>query len=117
MAELAAKIILGGSLFGIGTILFRKMPLLVEIPVSNGKRLGWKGILLKLWGLVKFLKRLVLRLILPKIKVVGSAVEKKADIKLQGLREEAKARKNRKNDNYWEELKKAKDENNEDLPA
>jgi hypothetical protein len=98
MAGLIAKIVLGGSLIGIGTILIRKIPILIEIPEEEIEKFDWKIFFLKPFNWIKDLKIFSSDLFLQKIL---SKVRKK----------------DRKNDNYWEELKKVKNQKDEDLPA
>lgn len=122
MVELIAKIVLGGSLIGMGTILVRKIPLLVEMPEEEAEGIDWKVLILKpLKWLNRRLKILSPGIYLEKIssevKKLTLVADRKTESKIQKLRKEVKERKSRRNDNYWEELKRAKEENNEDLPA
>lgn len=121
MAGLIAKIFLGGSLIGIGTILIRKIPVLVEIPEEEIEKFDWKIFFLKPFNWIKDLKifssKLFLQKILSRVKILTLVIERKTESKLQGLREEAKSKRDRKNDNYWEELKKVRDQKDEDLPT
>ena len=120
MAELIAKIILGGSLIGIGMILVRKIPILVEMPEMETKELEQKSSFLRLGARLGSLKlfspNLVLQKILSKVRILILRIERKTDDKLQKLREEAKRKKDIENDNYWEELKKVKSQKDKDLP-
>jgi len=110
MAETFATIILGGSLLGIGTILFRKAPLLVELEDD----VDIKAPILKFKDRVKEVNPFSLEKILHKIlstfRVFSLRLEKKTGDQLQKLREKSKIKRNG-GDNYWEELKKAKEEN------
>ncbi len=121
MAGLIAKIVLGGSLIGIGTILIRKIPILVEIPEEEIEKFDWKLLFLKLFNWIKGLKvfssNLFLQKILSRVKILTLMIERKTESKLQRLRKEAKRKKDRENDSYWEELKKVKNQKDEDLPA
>jgi len=117
MAELIAKIVLGGSLIGIGTILFRKAPILAEISEAEIEEIDWKLPILKFLAWIRnskfFSSNLVLQKILSKIRVLTLVIGRKTESKLQKLREEAKRKKDREGDNYWEELKKAKNQDND----
>lgn len=112
MAELIAKIVLGGSLIGIGAILVRKTPILVGIPETEIEKFDWKTFFLKPLNWIKNLKifssNLILQKILSKVKILTLIIGRKTENKLQKLRKEAKRKKDRESDNYWEELKKAK---------
>jgi len=114
MDELIAKIILSGSLIGIGAIIFRKIPLLAQLseeevqepffipnPLDLVKDVG---------GRIKgFHLNLFLQKILSKIKIITLIIERKTEDKLRRLREESKRKREIMHDNYWEELKKAKE--------
>ena len=112
MAGLIAKIILGGSLAGIGTILARKIPLLAEFPEDKIEDFDWKKFPLKIFNWIKSLKifpsDLSLQKTLSKAKILTSVVGKGAGDEMQRLSEEDKKREDRKSDNYWAELKKVK---------
>jgi hypothetical protein len=122
MAELIAKIVFGGSLIGIGTILVRKVPLLVEMPEEEEEGIDWKAPIFKL--LKWFTRRLkvlspgvYLEKVFSGVKKITLIADRKTEGKIQEFREEFKKNKRRRNDNYWEKLKRAKEEDNEDLPA
>lgn len=121
MAGLIAKIIFGGSMIGIGTILFRKIPILAEMPEEKIGELDWKKSFPRVFKWIKNLKifpsNLSLQKILSKAKVLTSVVGKETGEKLQRLNEEHKKREKRESDNYWKELKKVKNQKDEDLPA
>jgi len=114
MAELIAKIILGGSLAGIGAILIKKIPFLKETPEIQIKTIEERRLILRLIIRLKSLipssSNLFSQKIFSKIKILTLRIEKRAEEKLQKLREEAKRITERKNDNYWEELKKSKEQ-------
>lgn len=112
MAEILATIIFFGSLFGIGTILFRKIPLLVELPETQ-KKFSFKKAVLNFKEKIKTLNpfkdfsgEIFLQKILSKIRILALRSENKIANWLQGLRERAQKKKRKENDNYWSELKK-----------
>ena len=114
MIEAIAKIILGGSLIGIGIILIRKIPILVRIPETEIEEFDWRDSLLKAKERVKgskfFSPNLDLEKVASKIRVLNLKVSKTTEDQLQKLREKSKKGKNREKDNYWEELKKTKNQ-------
>ena len=113
MAEIFATIILFGSLVGMGVILFRKIPLLVELPEIPA-RFNFKRTLLKLKEKIKifnplkyFFSEIFLQKILSKIRIITLKFESKIATYLQKLREKSQKKKTKENDNYWQELKKS----------
>lgn len=124
MVELVATITLFLGLIGMGTILYRKIPILAELPEIPGG-LNLKAKILRLKEKIKNLKYfesisfdILLQKILSKIRILSLKAEKKTSLWLQKLRE--KSAKKKENDKYWEELKESieeeKSENN-NLPA
>lgn len=111
--EIVAIIILGGSLFGMGVILFRKIPVLAELPdVLPQKEEG--KLFLKLKEKIKILNpfkkfsfEIFLQKLLSKIRILTLKTENKTFNWLQKLREKSQKKKFKENDNYWEELKKS----------
>lgn len=118
MAETIAKIILGGSLVGIGLILIRKIPLLKTAPEIETKDIETKSLFSKIKNWVKslfsFSPNLIFQKILSKIRVSTLIFERKVENKLQRLREEAKAISVKKIDDYWEKLKEVKEKEKKD---
>lgn len=118
MAQLIAFIILIGSALGIFVILFKKIPVLVEMPKT-----GQRPVLVDFWYWLKekiknlppiksFSPEIFVQKVLSKIRVLTLRIENKTANSLQKLREKAQ----KKNiDNYWQELKKPKEED-ENLP-
>ncbi len=113
MIEFIAIIILISSLVGMGIILFRKIPLLVELPevlppkgesVSSKLRKKIK----EFNPLKNFSYEVFLQKILSKIRILSLRSESKIGSWLQKLRE--KSQRKKENDNYWEEIKKIKTE-------
>ena len=114
--ELIATIILFGSLLGMVVILFRKIPVLVELPeVSPRKKrqkapgFFQKGIekIKKSGPFKSFSYEIFLQKILSKVRILSLKTENRTFSWLQKLREKSKRKKIKENDNYWEELKKS----------
>lgn len=115
MTTLIAEIILVISFLGIGTIVLRKIPVLTELPETSPK-FSLKTKFIKAKEKIKGLKYLrsisfevFLQKALSKIRILTLKIESKTAHWLQKLREKAK-KKNLGNDNYWQELKKSKDQ-------
>jgi hypothetical protein len=113
-SELTAVIILFGSFLGMGAIMFRKIPALVELPEIPAAIINWKGIFLKLKEKIKILNpfksfshEVFLQKILSKIRILSLKSENKTGSWLQRLREKSQKNKFEENDNYWEEIKKS----------
>jgi len=111
--EITAIIILVGSLFGIGAILLRKIPVLIELPETSAE-FNLKESLLKLKEKIKFLKHLkipayeiFLQKILSKVRILTLKTESKTSNWLERLRQREIKKKNYFSDNYWQELKKS----------
>ena len=113
--ELAFAILLLTSLSGMGFILIRKIPALVELPelnfqkrqiISGIKKQIKKGLRI-IPGAKKFDYELYLQKALSKIRVLTLKTESKTGSWLEKLRQKMNGH---NHDNaYWEELKKAKD--------
>ena len=107
MTGIIAFIIFIGSLCGIGIILFRKIPLLNELPIIEEQE-------------QERVERFALKKFLARAKNFYSKMENKANSLLANLKREKEEKKNieeyenkdqddeQKEDNYWEELKKFK---------
>jgi len=120
MEELIAQIILGTSLTGIGVILVRKIPLLKEMDFHQIEVLDEKNVFLKLKDKILSLKifsspEIFLQKFLSKIRVFTLRFEKKVEDQLKDLREKAKEKNNLEKDNYWDEVKKKKEEENKKI--
>lgn len=126
MIVLVATIILFFSLVGMGVILFRKIPILVELPEVPG---GF-NFKIKILGIKEKIKNskyfklpsseIFLQRVLSKIKILTLKVEKKTSFWLQRSRE--KSKKKKENDKYWQELKNSIDQdksknNKNNLPS
>jgi hypothetical protein len=110
MAVLIATTILIGSILGMIIILFRKIPVLLELPQYPPlPSIGWPKRILnkfkKLW-LAKFSSfKKILEKTLLKVKILNLKIENKTTSLLQKLRE--KSKKEKEEDNFWDEIKKA----------
>jgi hypothetical protein len=125
MIELVLTTIFFGSLIGIGTILFRKIPAVLELP-DTGSNLGFKTRVVNTKERIQNLKlsefpsfEIILQKILSKVRILSLKIEKKTSAWLRKLRE--KSMKRKENDKYWEELKESidneKENNDGDLPT
>jgi len=112
--ELIATIILFGSLLGMGVLIFRKIPVLVELPeVSPRKKKGKApGFFQRELEKIKkinpfksFSYEIFLQKILSKIRILSLKTENRTFRWLQKLRE--KSKKEKENDDYWQKLKKS----------
>lgn len=116
MIELIAGIVFLGSIFGMGFILVKKMPVLVSLPeVSEG--IVRENFILRLKGRIKnlpFIKSFSLELFLQKtlskIRVLILKLENKIANLLQKLRKKSQENKTKENDNYWTKVKSSIDE-------
>ena len=110
-SELAAVIILFGSLLGVGAIMLRKIPALVELPEVIKKPSGeplWPKLKRKIKntpGFKSFSYEIFLQKLLSRIRILTLKTDNKTSGWLQRLRE--KSRKQKLSDNYWEEIKKS----------
>jgi len=113
MGELIAIICLIFSLGGIGVILFRKIPILVELPeiIERPKK---ENLIFTLKKKIKeinpfkdFSYDIFLQKLLTRIKILTLKTENKTSTLLQKLREKQKSKKIEEDDNYWDEIKKS----------
>ena len=128
MIEIIFLIVLFSSLTGIAVIIYQKLPLIPETIESSSNSFNWKNSLnkfkerkfIKNFSIEKFFQK-----ILSKTRILILKIENKISNVLQKLREKAKKKKskeaeekesflvkNRKNDNYWQEVKKFKKKKN-----
>jgi hypothetical protein len=114
MVELIATIILFGGLIGMGVIIFRKIPALVQLPETSPMP-GFNTRIRKIFEKIRITKHFklpsfetFLQKILSKIKILTLKIEAKTENWLRKLRE--KTQKKKENDKYWQELKKSIDE-------
>ena len=115
MVELISFIVLLLSLAGMAVILWRKMPVLSKLPEPTGDlrkflaekiKEGTKKI-----PMVKdFSYELYLQKMLSRIRVLTMKTENKTGSWLERLRQKKNQKDRTNNDNYWDNLKKAKDD-------
>ena len=123
MVELILLIIVLVSLFGMGVILYRKMPALVNLPespenlpqfsemVRKARERSKEGVKKISAAGGRIDHELYLQKILSKIRILTLKTENKTAFWLERLR---RKRTNQDQQDYWQELKKAKQE---DKPA
>lgn len=110
MAQIIALIVLILSALGLGVMVWRKIPVLAELPdVPEGSREGlWLRLKNKIFNL-SFIKNFnflaFLQKILSKFRILTLKAESKTADWLQKLRQKTQKQDNFKNDNYWQELK------------
>jgi hypothetical protein len=114
LIELIFLGILISSFLGMGVVVLRKIPVLTKLPETGQipgrslvKRIG--GAVKTLPGLKSLPYELYLQKILSKIRVLTMKTENKTANLLEKLRQRANQKNHFENDDYWEELKKAKD--------
>jgi hypothetical protein len=108
MAELIALFILICSLTVITIMLFRKIPLLLELPETLPGRLKWKDVFLTFKNSIpfgKFPTEAFLQKILSRVRVLTLKTDNKTSNWLQRLRRSSAKKKFGENDNYWQEIK------------
>lgn len=122
MIELISKIILMGSIFGMGLILFQKIPVLVKLPSEIQK--DEQPLFSVLINKIKFHRSIkdislenVLQKILFRIRILILKMENKISFWLQKLRKKSQKKKAIKDDNYWQELRDSTNHEDKDLPA
>lgn len=111
MAELIAILILILSLLGIGYLLYRKIPRLLELPdVPTSFNLRENS--LKLGGKIKSVPPfknisfdVLLQKLLSKVRVLTLKTDHKTSNWLQGIRKKSQKDKFREDDNYWKDIK------------
>lgn len=113
MMVLIASIIFGGSVIGMGTMLYQKIPALVKLSevVEKDEK---KNLILVIKNKVKeidFIKdfsyEMFLQKILSKIRILTLKTDSKTSNWLQKLREKSKNKKVLDDDKYWDELGKS----------
>ena len=110
MFELIFSIILICSLAGMGVIVFRKIPVLLELPETVPSQFNWKELLIKIKNLLPFKSfffEVFLQKILSKIRILSLKTDSKTSSWLQKLREKKQRKKFGEDDNYWEKVKKS----------
>ena len=110
MVGLVTLIILICSLVGMGVMVFRKMPLLLESSAVAPFQFNWKELLIKIKNFLPFRDfsfEIFLQKILSKIRILTLKTDSQTSSWLQKLREKARKKKFGENDKYWEEIKKS----------
>ena len=112
MSEIIASIVLICGLLGMGTVVFRKIPILIDLPKKIGKpqenllsRLKRKWFLL--FSEKSFSFEIFLQKFLSKIRILTLRTDQKTSLWLQKLRERAQRNRLKGLDDYWQELKKS----------
>lgn len=119
MLELIITIILIGSILGMAMIIYRKIPVLVELPeIVEGKikenfLLRLKNKILSFSPLKNFSFEIFLQKIISKVRILTLKIESKTAYWLQQLREKSQKKKSLEKDNYWQKLKNLKNEEDE----
>lgn len=117
MLELIATIILLISIIGITTIVWRKIPVLIELSETTERSIfkNFKQKLkekIKNFSLFKFFSsEIFIQKILSRVRVLTLRIENKIANYLQKARYESQKK---TLDNYWQELKKSRKEKNKD---
>jgi hypothetical protein len=111
--KIAFLIIFFSSGLGLGSIILRKIPNLNSLAEVDFKSEG-PGIISRLKAKAKetrffknFSYETFLQKILTRIRILSLKTDNKTFSWLQKLREKAQKKKERENDNYWEEVQKA----------
>jgi hypothetical protein len=108
MSEIIASIVLIGSLFGAGTIVYRKADLINERTASCSFYSFLKNCLVKIKNLplIRNLSfDLFLQKILSRIRVLTLKTDSKTSNWLQRLREKSCRKKVEEEDDYWSKVK------------
>ena len=109
-SEIASIIILFGSLLGMGVVIWRKIPVLVELPEIAPKKEEKlfekaKKKINEISFVKSFSSEIFLQKLLSRVRILTLKTDNKTSSWLQKLRE--KSQKKKLNDNYWEEIKKS----------
>ncbi len=110
MIELISLIILVGSIIGMGIIIYRKIPLLLELPETVPFHFNWRALMPKIknsFPLKGFSTEVFLQKILSKIRILTLKTDSKTSSWLQKLRARSQKRKFEEDDNYWRNIKKS----------
>jgi len=110
MIELIALIIFFSSLAGMGVIVYRKIPLLLELPETPPSKFKRRDFLLKTKNSIPLKGvsiEIFLQKILSKIRILTLKTDNKTSSWLEKLRTRSQKNKFNKDDNYWQEIKKS----------
>ena len=117
MVGLISIVVFFLSLAGMAVILWRKIPALRRLPERNldfnfGSILtdGVRGGIKKIPGIKNFSYELYLQKLLSRIRILTLRTESKTGSWLEKLRQKNCQKNHTNNDNYWDTLKKAKDD-------
>jgi hypothetical protein len=111
--KIAAFIIFFSSGIGLGSIILRKIPVLNSLPefafqVKEPELISKLRMKIKEVRFFKsFSYEIFLQKILTRIRILSLKTDNKTFSLLQRLREKTQKKKERENDNYWEEIQKA----------
>ncbi len=112
MTELISFIIFICSFIIIGVIVFRKLPILIQLPETTYPQVQLKEVfnLRKIGELTSskhFSFNILLQKIVSKIRILVLKTDTKTSNLLQKLREKSQKNKFDEDDNYWQEIKKS----------
>ncbi len=96
------------SLVILTVIVFRKIPLLLELPETASFQFNWKEWLVKVRDVLpvgNFSFEIFLQKIFSKIRVLALKTDNKTSNWLQRLRKRSQKKKFNEEDNYWQEIK------------
>ena len=108
MFPIIVSIIFLLSLIVLAVIIFRKIPLLLQMPETEPFRFSWQGLLISIKDslpLGNFSFEILLQKILSKVRVLTLKTDNKTSSWLQKLRERGQKKKFDEDDNYWREIK------------
>ena len=111
MGSTIALFIFFGSVVGIGTIVWRKLPLLLEVDTGE-QDTGFGNLIFQSTrkfrdsDKVKATSEKVLHKTLSKTRVIAMKTESKTGAWLEGLRKRSEQRKQKFSEAYWDQFKK-----------
>ena len=112
MLELIAAIILIIGLIGMAVVVFRKIPVLVELPpqeIEGSGALGkLKNKIRNNGTLESFSGEILLQKILSKIRILTLKTDEKTDSWLTKLRQRSLEKKKKFSDDYWKRIRRGK---------
>ncbi|MFW6282737.1 MAG: hypothetical protein ACOC1P_01630 [Minisyncoccales bacterium] len=120
MVFLITEIFFFLSLIGLTVLVFKKIPVLNELPVETNKNkndhiINLKKKVVKMNPLKNFSSEIILQKVLSKIRVTNLKIENKTSKSLSNLRRNYKKKQNlRKGDNYWQQVRNATKEDKTD---
>jgi len=113
-SEIIALIFFTGSLFGLGGIVLRKIPVLIDLPDTLPKEKEKLSLRLKRFcseknPLKNFCYEIFLQKILAKIRIFTLKIENLTLAWHQELKKRYQKKNGERKDGYWEEVKKGKE--------